>query len=184
VSTEKNGQDENHHIESGPPLETKQAYHLSTMAGLINQRLQECERAYRYGNLGAVLDGIYWCNEGKIPHPEWLNIAVSQIVASYLKGEKLRRRGRQARWPTQYVENQVDYARHEAVLECIDHGIQWLHAYAKAADLLQGQFGEGSEDAIEKSYKRVNINLKLCPGKYYILHSIRIERKPLKNKKE
>lgn len=146
--------------------------HADNLYDFSVARLEECCQAYRYGNLGAILDGLYWCREGNLPLPEWLHQALANVVIRDLLGERPNRRGRHARWVMQYRENMVDFARYDMVRDCIENGkLTWEAAYVRTEQLLTGQFGAGSIESIQVSYKRVARNMRANPGRYYMLTS-------------
>ena len=129
--------------------------------------------------MGAVQDALILCCEHKTRFPEWLRIALVDSMRSYVVGVSSKKRpGRHARWITQYKQDQIDFARAEAVKDCVDHGIRWVDAYYAASLILKDTYAEGNEDAIEKSYKRYKRRTEKEPMRYKILRCIRFQ-KPL-----
>lgn len=82
--------------------------------------LDQCEQAWRGGNLPAVVDAMEYCAEANMPPPPWL-IAASETLVSRLM---LVRKGRGAFNSPQAVfdENQKHFERWDMVRDLMDRG--------------------------------------------------------------
>lgn len=74
----------------------------------------------------------------------------------------------------------VDYWRAEEVAYVRNINVPWKHAYTAAAAILEGTPATGSDDAIEKSYKRYKKRSQTQPYRYHILRDVRLPDRPQK----
>ncbi len=139
----------------------------------VNKRIDDCKSAFENGNLGALLDTLYYCGEYNKPLPEWTTLALLDFVKQYLTGTLPKKPGRHAKWIKQYKADMIDLERAFNVQDCIEHGIKWDDVYGAVQEILKGTIYAGSEDAIEKSYKRFIRRNKQNPFRYQILKMVR-----------
>jgi hypothetical protein len=145
-----------------------------TLDALIDKELLSCKRAFENGNnLGALGDVLYYCSKYKKPLPEWATLALFVIYEDSIRRAMPTKKGRNAAWEKQYIQDMKDLVRAETVEDCLDHDIKWDDVYYAAHRILEGTLDGGGEDAIEKAYKRYKQRSKKEPGRYKILKTIR-----------
>jgi hypothetical protein len=143
---------------------------------LIGSGFEACQLSYETGNYGALMDALVLCSEKKIPLPEWLALALIDLVKSAAKGFPSMRRGNLFRWEARIKHDLIDMKRSETVMELRESGVFWSDVYGHASEILEKteSWAAGGEEAIQKSYKRFKRNVKLNPGRYYLPESIKL----------
>lgn len=149
---------------------------------LFTRRLGECECAYANGNLGALQEVFHLCDRQKEPLPKWARVARDELMQEAMEGQAhISGQGRHARWKQQYLDDMADYARWDAVRECVEHDVPWAKAYEAAERILRGGLGAaGSSEIVKKSYQRVQKRMRSYPGRYTIFESMPLPR-PIEN---
>lgn len=140
------------------------------------KEVASCGLAYEQGNLGAVRDAVYWCNEGKFPLPDWLFSAVMELLLPALGFPKQKRSGRGDNWILQYKRDMLDLERWDTVREAKDSGIPPADAYEAAAMILATGEKPLTANGVETVCKRVNKNSRTAPLRYKILRTIKADR--------
>lgn len=138
----------------------------------IDREVESCRKAFEQGVLGALKDVLYYCNEYQKPLPQWAVSGLHSVLNARITGTGKNKRGRNAKWETQYKQDMIDFARANTVQDCIEHGIKWLDVYAVVKELLDGTFASGSENTIAKSYKRYRQRSEKEPFRYKTLKTI------------
>jgi len=146
---------------------------FDALDALIDKDLLSCKRAFEKGNLGALRDVLYYCGKYKKPLPEWATLALFNIHEDSIRRAMPTKKGRNAAWIKQHSQDMKDLVRAETVEDCLKHGIKWVDVYSAAHSILEGTPDGGSEDTIEKTYKRYKQRSKKEPGRYKILKTIR-----------
>lgn len=148
----------------------------------LASRLKVLGEAYRQGNLGAMLEALLLCSspdkmffsqaaKDPRPLPEWLTQALADLIK-----DRLFRKERNGRsWMDQRLQDMIDETRSETVDYARDLGIQWIHVYQAASELLAGSKAEGSPEKIKESRKRVKDRSENSPFCYMNLYAIRID---------
>jgi hypothetical protein len=146
----------------------------------IMREIDMLRRAYKQGNLGAMLEALILCSDPRKmryfrqmasnprPLPEWLTAELLKIIKAHLC-----RRGTNGRsWMNQYVQDCIDYARYELVKEAREHGIPWRDINDVVSELLAGTKAEGAPGTIRESYRRVKERCAITPLRYKWLSAI------------
>jgi hypothetical protein len=89
------------------------------LSRFYRERMRECERAVRAGNLPAAVDAMMWCGKSEMPPPLWLEHFFAQLVERYMSVPQGRGRYN-TRW-AKWTENKKHFARWEADTELRDY---------------------------------------------------------------
>lgn len=144
----------------------------NSLEQLVDQDLQLCKWAFEGGNFGGLQDAVLICEKHFLPLPEWANKAMYALIRDNVYKNIPKTIGRHSKWIKQYKQDMIDFIRADTVSDCIEHAIKWDDVYGVASEFLKGSFAEGSESAIEKSYKRYRQRVKENPERYVILRTI------------
>jgi hypothetical protein len=153
---------------------------------LYRERMEECERAARAGNLPAIVDAIEYCVELDMPPPAWIIDYITTLVARQMlvpiAGQRGNVNSRQARW----TENQKHYLRWDMVKELLepdlydgddrdDSGLTLERARAAVSEKLEleGSFAKGGEDAIKRSCELVEA--RIAQGRGFEFYNTRFK---------
>lgn len=164
--------------------------------------LAHYERAWRAGSIPALVDAIILCHEEQTPIPLWLAQATIALIGMLFEGKSLQRRGRNGKATARYKNAQIHYARWDAVCELKDRRDELIR-FVKTlsiterdrrpafANLVQDKSLEarcaavaelfdstkdpamGSPATIERSYKKVQKDLKRGAIGLYFIPSLR-----------
>ena len=148
----------------------------SSINDLIEHELASLGRAYSVGTLGAALDAAELCFEHDHPQPEWVRRALFDMAVCAITGDS-----KYKKWARRYRRDMIEFMRFEAVLEargqCSDESRPIARrkqnnntdGYRVAALILQGTDATGSQDSMERSYKKVRRAKRTAPLRYLVL---------------
>jgi nitric oxide reductase activation protein len=129
--------------------------------GVIEDRLDLCERAYAVGNEAALQVAVNVCAQRNIPHPVWLNAAHRAMTEEAIDPKKKHASGSHARVLNRVNDMRLHLYRMQFVLQELvaadmkDEHISMNAAYNQAAKRLADQLkGDDPARTVKDSYKR------------------------------
>ncbi len=162
------------------------------------EELHYCGLAYLDGNLGALVDGLYFACEmdietkwrridRKIPPlhpnqlvdvPRWVVEGLLSQLGDWIDVATTGKAGRHHRWRTQYREDMEDLERWQIVrwLRDREEPVPWNRVYLEAKDVLATRGKFTSADAIRRAYKSVQANMRTKSGRYRVAFALALQR--------
>jgi hypothetical protein len=141
----------------------------------VKRQLGFFRKAFDAGNLGALLDAVILSTSAAGPLPPWIAKGLIEIFRTALRQSRDGRK-----WLRRYRQDLIDSKRMSMVEAAREHGFAWKDAYEEASRQLRGTLSAGSENAVERSYKRFKKNSAENPFRYLQLETIVLARVPPK----
>lgn len=132
----------------------------------LNDRLALLESAYKSGNLGALNDVVFYCNEYKKPLPEWAVIEITKTLYGLSIGNGKPPKS-WAAWFKTYKQDMADFENYDNVIDAREHGATLKEAYDIASILTNGF--EKSIHATRDAYLKVSKRIKTDEKYRYLL---------------
>jgi hypothetical protein len=122
--------------------------------GDVEGALGVMRKAYERGELDALIFCLRVCGDNGVPLPTWAGDAASDLIVSYLSGEKISTSGRHANWLLKWREAHRDEVRHEAVQRARDYGVPDVDSFAAASLLLENTRFHGAATTMKRAFTR------------------------------
>jgi hypothetical protein len=151
----------------------------------LTERLERLNKLYRSGWLKAVPEALDTCCLLHVPPPEWLCIAVAELVRKTILSE--RRGGRTGNYLAEVRQRRIHRMRWAVVLHlkenCPDRKLAWGRAYSAASHELRGTVAQGTAESMKVSYRLMMRDLKIS-GKFPSRTAMRHEASELYRHRE
>lgn len=147
---------------------------------IFRREMRNCERAWMDGNnFKALSKAVSICGTER-PLPAWVSKAVLSQLDAHFNGRSAgKKRGRTGNAKAANRQNQIHFARWDAVVEIKDRWNEIAEkgdgrfslekAFAKASEILASSEAAGDDEAIKKSYQLVQQLSKSGKGaRFYI----------------
>jgi hypothetical protein len=133
--------------------------------------LASLEQAWKqHHHPGALADATLICLAFRQPMPHWLAMAVFDLIETRMTPQERNQRDDNwkhfVRWQ---VVKELRERRHELLADGDDSGSTWERTFEAASDALQDTSAAGSAEAMKKSYKKVQREMKAERGNHFTL---------------
>ncbi|HEY9080484.1 hypothetical protein [Magnetovibrio sp.] len=115
---------------------------------------------YKAGVIAALYDALQLARDSGQSPPEWAIEGALAVVGERLKFGFTIGKGAKGNELSNYQKNMSHFRRWQVVQRLRSQGIKWDDVFIKATKYLKDTFAEAGPSAIQKSYSRVQSDLK------------------------